>query len=129
MDNRHPRFYRFNNLPRRPKRRASPEPARARLKAYPHPTVEMLEDLGAVQLDIHTELKIFVEYADRMLEQIGAPAIMRSQLRQLYRYLLSRLRSANSILQAGRAGPYAYKSTSTANRPARPGTAVKIWTM
>lgn len=82
---------------------ARAELARVREKRHAHPTVEMLDDLGSILLDIDGET------------------------RQFARYILGRLKNADRTLAAGRPGPYAYTPTTTDQRPPRPGADVRLW--
>lgn len=84
---------------------ARAEIGRIRERRRTHPDAYMLDDLGAILLDIDVEL------------------------RQSARYLMARLKDADQVIARGRPGPHAYTSTTTttAARPPRPGAQVCLW--
>jgi chromosome segregation ATPase len=88
------------------------EVERVRQHRHTHPVTDMIEDMTAVNLDLEYEIRQAQPYIKYLME--------------LLRYIEQRLPDQQRILAAGRPGPYAYRSSNTHNRAARPG-AIKLW--
>lgn len=86
-----------------------------RQKRHTHATIEMLEDLESVNLDIAEELNVLYPHL--------------VFINQFYVWMRKRAEKQQHIIAAGRPGPYAYQPANTEDRPARPGAGVKLWTM
>ena len=103
---------------------ARAEITRRREKRHTHQTVAMLEDLSAVHLDILAELHIYYHRMGALLKRLS-PGSGPNAEAQVYHtefcaYTRSRLRALESIMHAGRRGPFSYIPPAAA-RPARPG--------
>jgi hypothetical protein len=100
------------------------ELARHREKRHTHQTIAMLEDLSAVHMDILSELKIFYHRMGALLSRLapgtGPSAEAAAYHREFCTYTRARLRAIESIMHAGRRGPFSYIPPA-ASRPARPG--------
>lgn len=100
------------------------ELSRLREKRHTHQTIAMLEDLSAVHMDILGELRIFYRRMGGLLARLQPFTGVASEAALLHRefctYTRARLRAIESIMHAGRRGPYSYIPPN-AIRPARPG--------
>jgi hypothetical protein len=96
------------------------EIARLREKRHTHQTVAMLEDLSAVHLDILGELKIFYRRMGALLERLPGGAEAAVYHREFCAYTRARMRTIETIMHAGRRGPFSYVPP-VATRPERPG--------
>lgn len=103
---------------------ARAELSRLREKRHTHQTVAMLEDLSAVHMDILGELRIFYRRMGGLLARLYPFSGVASEAALLHRefctYTRARLRAIETIMHAGRRGPYSY-TPPNAIRPARPG--------
>jgi hypothetical protein len=97
---------------------------RIREKRHTHQTVAMLEDLSAVHLDILGELRIFYHRMGALLARLQPISGFASEAgiyhREFCTYTRARLRALETIMRAGRRGPFSYIPPA-ATRPARPG--------
>lgn len=105
---------------------ARAELQRLREKRHTHQTIAMLEDLSAVHMDILAELKIFYRRMGGLLARLQPFSILAAEAalyhREFCTYTRARLRAVETIMHAGRRGPYSYVPPN-ASRPARPGIA------